>query len=105
MKGKRSIHNEVRFDDSSISNKAVMSLGGLSSRSMKNLGGASDDRTFKSTSRTSNDLDFRFKVILLGDSKVGKSSIVRRLVDQSFNLKYDETTYFDTVNKRLVVND
>ena len=105
MKGKRSIHNEVRFDDSSISNKAVMSHGALSSRSLKNIGVGSEDRTIKTTSRTSNDLDFRFKVILLGDSKVGKTSIVRRLVDHSFNLKYDETTYFDTVNKRLVVND
>lgn len=57
------------------------------------------------TSRSSNDLDYRFKVILLGDSKVGKSSIVRRIVDQTFNLKYSETPFFDTVNKRLLVNN
>jgi RecA-family ATPase len=38
--------------------------------------------------RTSMDFNYRFKVILLGDSKVGKSSIVRRSVDETFNLKY-----------------
>jgi GTPase SAR1 family protein len=38
--------------------------------------------------RTSMDFNYRFKVILLGDSKVGKSSIVRRSVEETFNLKY-----------------
>jgi len=47
--------------------------------------------------RLSTEYNYRFKVILLGDSKVGKSSIVRRIVDETFNLKYQETAYFDTV--------
>jgi GTPase SAR1 family protein len=55
--------------------------------------------------RISKDLDYRFKVILLGDSKVGKSSIVNRIVEEGFNLKYNETTFFDTVNKKLRVNN
>ncbi len=42
--------------------------------------------------RASVEVDFRFKVILLGDSKVGKSSIVNRIVDETFNNKYQETT-------------
>ena len=57
------------------------------------------------TARTSGDIDYRFKVILLGDSKVGKTSIMRRIVDETFNMKYSETDYFDTVNKRLIIND
>ena len=57
------------------------------------------------TMRISKDLDYRFKVILLGDSKVGKSSIVNRVVEEGFNLKYNETTFFDTVNKKLRVNN
>lgn len=55
--------------------------------------------------RQSADLDFRFKVILLGDSKVGKSCIVRRIVDETFNMKYSETHIFDLVNKRMMVDD
>jgi small GTP-binding protein len=46
-----------------------------------------------------------FKVILLGDSKVGKSSLVRRLVDESFNNRYEETAFYDTVTKRVMVDD
>ena len=65
----------------------------------------SDDPSDFSGRPMSSDLDFRFKVILLGDSSVGKSSIVRRLVDQTFNMKYDETPFFDTVNKKWYLND
>jgi hypothetical protein len=54
--------------------------------------------------RTSVDYNYRFKVILLGDSKVGKSSIVRRLDEDTFNLNYQETSFFDTINKRIIVN-
>ena len=35
---------------------------------------------------------------------MGKTSIVRRIVDEPFNLKYQETAFFDTVNKRVIVN-
>jgi len=59
---------------------------------------------FLGNNRTSADYNYRFKVILLGDSKVGKSSIVRRLVEETFHLNYQETAYFDTVTKRVLVN-
>ena len=53
----------------------------------------------------STDYNYRFKVILLGDSKVGKSSLVRRLVDESFNTRYEETAFYDTVTKRVMTKD
>ena len=55
--------------------------------------------------RISADYNFIFKVILLGDSKVGKSSLVKRLIDESFNNKYEETTHYDTVLKRVMTED
>jgi Ras-related protein Rab-1A len=53
----------------------------------------------------STDYNYRFKVILLGDSKVGKSSLVKRLVDESFNNRYEETAFYDTVHKRVMTKD
>ena len=58
-----------------------------------------------SPNRMSSEYNYRFKVILLGDSKVGKSSLVRRLVDESFNNRYEETTFYDTVTKRVMTKD
>ena len=55
--------------------------------------------------RQSVECNHRFKVILLGDSKVGKSSIVRRLVDESFNNRYEETTFYDIANKKIMTED
>lgn len=40
------------------------------------------------SNRVSSDISHRFKVILLGDSKVGKTSIIRQLVEETFNRKY-----------------
>ena len=55
--------------------------------------------------RKSGDHDYRFKVVLLGDSKVGKTSIVRRLVEEAFNLKYEGTQNFDTVDKKWFLDN
>lgn len=44
-------------------------------------------------------------MVLLGDSKVGKTSIVRRLVEETFNLKYESTQNFDTVDKKWYLNN
>ncbi|TNV77063.1 hypothetical protein FGO68_gene9629 [Halteria grandinella] len=48
--------------------------------------------------------DGLFKVILLGDSKVGKSSIVMRLVDEQFSLEHQPTMGFDFSFKRLALD-
>lgn len=48
-------------------------------------------------------MDYRFKVVLLGDSKVGKTSIVRQLETQTFNNRYNETALYDIVNLRLFI--
>ena len=41
----------------------------------------------------------------MGDSRVGKSSLVKRLIDESFNNKYEETTHYDTVLKKVMTED
>ena len=55
--------------------------------------------------RESAEHSFRFKVIMLGDSKVGKSSIIRRFCEQTFNMTYQQTSNYDFVNKKLLVNE
>jgi small GTP-binding protein len=64
-----------------------------------------DDKNSRFLNRQSVECNHRFKVILLGDSKVGKSSIVRRLVDESFNNRYEETTFYDIANKKIMTED
>ena len=41
------------------------------------------------------------RVIVLGDSKVGKTSIVRRIVDDLFNKDYDNTVNYDIVRHTI----
>jgi Ras family len=48
--------------------------------------------------------DALFKVILLGDSHVGKSSIVMRLVDEQFSLEHQPTLGFDFSFKKMVLD-
>ncbi len=55
--------------------------------------------------RTSTGMDQFRRVIVLGDSKVGKTSIVRRIVDDIFNKDYDNTTNYDTYFKKFLVTD
>jgi hypothetical protein len=97
----------VRFNESSLSggkliDESSMKLG------LRNLNDKRKDESSlqnRLLGRQSADLDYRFKVILLGDSKVGKSCIVRRIVDETFNLKYSETYIFDMVNKLVVIDN
>ena len=50
-----------------------------------------------SSNRMSTQLEQIRRVIVLGDSKVGKTSIVRRIVDDLFNKDYDNTVNYDIV--------
>jgi GTPase SAR1 family protein len=52
--------------------------------------------------RTSTNLEQIRRVIVLGDSKVGKTSIVRRVVDDIFNKDYDNTINYDIVSSEGV---
>ena len=52
----------------------------------------------KHSNRSSTNLETIRRVIVLGDSKVGKTSIVRRIVDDVFNKDYDNTVNYDIVS-------
>lgn len=56
-----------------------------------------------SSKRASTNLEQIRRVIVLGDPKVGKTSIVRRIVDDTFNKDYDNTVNYDIV--RMMVDD
>ena len=45
----------------------------------------------------------RFKVIIIGDSNVGKSSIMYRYVDEKFNEKYNATVAVDYSKKSTTI--
>eukprot|EP00347_Sterkiella_histriomuscorum_P004428 403360496 len=49
--------------------------------------------------------DCMFKVVLLGDSQVGKTSIVHRLVDSSFILEHQPTLGFDFSFKKMRIGE
>lgn len=49
------------------------------------------------SNRCSTNLETIRRVIVLGDAKVGKTSIVRRIVDDIFNKDYDNTVNYDIV--------
>jgi len=51
--------------------------------------------------RASTNLENMRRVILLGDSQVGKTSIVKRIVDEQFNKEYDKTINYDFVSAPL----
>lgn len=50
------------------------------------------------------DYDFLFKILVLGDSNVGKSSLLRRFVDDEFQEQYSSTIGIDFKIKTLVVD-
>lgn len=50
------------------------------------------------------DYDYIFKVVLVGSSSVGKSSILKRFADGDFNQKYLSTVGVDFRFKLLLIN-
>ena len=46
-----------------------------------------------------------YKVILIGDQNVGKTSIIQKLVTKYFNKKYNSTIGFDIFYYRVKIND
>ena len=49
--------------------------------------------------------DEHFKILVIGDSDVGKTSLVFRFVDGSFRSQYVPTVGIDFRNKTIVWND
>ena len=45
------------------------------------------------------------KICLIGDDKVGKTSLIRRFNGESFNDKYEKTLQVDNINKKITHNN
>ncbi|KAL8584524.1 hypothetical protein ACOMHN_016844 [Nucella lapillus] len=56
-------------------------------------------------SRSGGDPCCRLRVVLLGDTCVGKTSILRRFVKGTFDPHVSRTTFFDEMEKEVVVDD
>ena len=52
----------------------------------------------------SNQLDYIFKLVLIGDSGVGKSSILQRFVDYKFNENFYSTIGVDYRHKNIEID-
>ena len=49
--------------------------------------------------------DYYFKIIVLGDANVGKTSILKRLVEDQFLVIQRATTALDFKTKNFLIND
>ena len=49
--------------------------------------------------------DISFKVILLGDSGVGKTSIIHQFVDSKFHDRYKATIGVDFLTKKYLIDN
>ncbi|AYV78041.1 MAG: P-loop containing nucleoside triphosphate hydrolase [Edafosvirus sp.] len=49
--------------------------------------------------------DYLFKIIIVGDSSIGKSSLMKRFVDNKFDGKYDITIGVDFGYKKIQIDD
>mmetsp|Transcript_24287 Transcript_24287/g.26981 ORF Transcript_24287/g.26981 Transcript_24287/m.26981 type:complete len:100 (+) Transcript_24287:25-324(+) len=58
-------------------------------------GGKSKDSLTKAGRPKHVDYDFLFKILLIGDSAVGKSSLLLRFADQAFNTSFISTIGVD----------
>lgn len=62
------------------------------------------DYLFHSESTSSTNMDYLFKVLIIGDSSVGKSSLLVRFADNAYYSEYISTIGVDYRIKTLKVN-
>lgn len=55
--------------------------------------------------RTADDEERHLKIVFLGDSGVGKSTIIQRYVEENFNENPEATVGSMFFSKELIVND
>jgi small GTP-binding protein len=58
-----------------------------------------------STRGQDEDYDFLFKIVLIGDSGVGKSNLLSRFTKNEFNLESRTTIGVEFATKSIVTND
>ncbi|TNV86747.1 hypothetical protein FGO68_gene10573 [Halteria grandinella] len=111
-------HNNVRFQNLNV---IIDGGGDVPDISVSNpIGGCAEDYSLPSISmrtpglgyttgtsnnRTSTNIETMRRVIILGDQQVGKTSIVKRIVDETFVKEYEPTTKFDFYFKKILVVD
>ena len=64
-----------------------------------------DNESRTDSEATVNDFDYRFKIMILGESMVGKTSIINRYVNDKFGERYLCTIGIDFQEKIIVKND
>jgi len=84
--------------------EAKKRLSCLTSSPMNPLDSEADDREGQEGMKKSNRFDFIFKIVLIGDATSGKTSLMRRYVDDTFNQETMTTIGVDFTVKTLVVN-
>ena len=49
--------------------------------------------------------EFRFNILLLGDSNVGKTSLIKRFIKNEFDSNDSSTVGLEFENKKVKIND